>query len=138
SPIRFRSTSDQNRPEGTAILRPTRRRLLPRTTPRTPGSGWIAREHPILEGEDRADRSRPDLQGRVDLWTQRVWEKLPGQSGITAPAGQARPPGLRGSDRRGDRSPVAQGHTQGVSRTPSWIGADRFACPTAKGSHFAT
>src|SRR5262249_35052080 len=137
STIRIRSTIRQDRPQGTAILRPTGRRLFPRTAPRTSGSGRAPREHPILEEEDRADRSRPNLQGRVDLWTQRVWKKLPGQSGITAPVGRARPAGLRGSDRRGDRSPAAQGHPQGVSRTPSWVRTGRFAGATAQGSHLA-
>ena len=65
--------------------------------------------------KDRADRSRPDLQGRADLRTLAGAANLAGQGGTAAPAGQARPPGLRRGDPRGDRSPAAQGLTQGVS-----------------------
>ena len=60
---------DQDRAEGAAILRRARRRLLPGIAPRTSGPGWTAREHPVLEEKDRADRSRHDVPGRADLRT---------------------------------------------------------------------
>ena len=59
--------------------------------PRASGPGWPSREHPVLEAEDRTDRPRPDVSSRIDLRTQRMWEKLPGQGGTAAPTGRACP-----------------------------------------------
>ena len=82
----------------------------------------------------------PDLTFKVGLIYGPIGLRkvVAGQGGTSAPAGQARPPGLRRSNRRGDRSPVAQGLTKGVSRTCPRIGAGRFAGELAKGSHLAT
>ena len=103
-PTSRQSDSDQRPikivPEGAAILRRARCRLLPGTASRTSGPGRTAREHPVLEAKDRADRPRPDLQGGADLRSLGLRQVVAGQGRTAAPAGQARPSGLRRGDRR--------------------------------------
>ena len=55
----------------------------------------------------------PDLtfQAGANLRSQWLWKVVAGQGRAIAPAGEARPSGLRRGDRRGDRSPIAQGLT---------------------------
>ncbi len=85
---RLRPATDQDRPERAAILRRAGCRLLPGTASRTSGPGWTAGQHPILEAQDRADRPRPDLQGRADLRSLGLWQVVAGQGGTPAPAGK--------------------------------------------------
>ena len=63
--IRLRPATDQDRPERAALLRRARCRLLPGTASWTSGSGWTAREHPILEA--RIEQIDPDLTFKVGL-----------------------------------------------------------------------
>ena len=51
-------TRGQDRPQGSAVVRPARRRLLPRAPPRPARPRRPAREHPVLEDPDRVDRPR--------------------------------------------------------------------------------
>ena len=49
---------------------------------RASGSRRTARQHPVLEAEDRADRPRPDVQGRADLRSLGLWEVVAGEGGL--------------------------------------------------------
>ena len=88
-----RSDSDrpgrQDRPQGTAVVRPARRRLLPRAAARPPRPRRPAREPPVLEDPDRVDRPRHHLPGRPDLRPVGLRQVVAGQGGVAAPAGQA-------------------------------------------------
>ena len=96
--IRLRPATDQDRPEGAAVLRRTGCRLLPGTAARTSGPGWPARKHPVLEDTDRGDRPRQDVPGRADLRSLGLRQVVAGQGGASAPAGQACP--IRFTSRR--------------------------------------
>ena len=85
TPIRDRS----NRPEGAAILRSARRRLLPGTAARPSRPGRPAGQHPILEEARSRDRRRPDLLRRTDLRAIRVRQVVAGQGRAAAPSGEA-------------------------------------------------
>ncbi len=106
----------QDRPQGPAVVRPPRRRLLPRAAPRPPRPRRPARLPPVLEDPDRIDRPRRDVQGRPDLRPFGLRQVVAGQGGLAAPAGQGRPAGLYRGDARGDRGPAAQGPAQGLPR----------------------
>ena len=66
-PTPARSDSDgprrQDRPQGAAVVRPARRRLLPRAAARPPRPRRPAREPPVLEDPDRVDRPRHRRSG---------------------------------------------------------------------------
>ena len=115
-------TAGQDRPQGTAVVRPARCRLLPRAAARPPGPRRPAREPPVLEDPDRVDRPRHHLQGRPDLRPLGLRQVVAGQGGVAAPAGQGRPGGLHRGDRGGDRGPAARGAAQGMPRIcpPGW------------------
>ncbi len=125
--IRLRRASRQDHPQGAEIVRPARRRLLPRAAPRPPRPRRPAREPPVLEDPDRIDRPRHHLPGRPDLRPVGLRQVVAGQGGLAAPAGQARPAGLHRGDARGDRGPAAQRAAQGLSRLPAELEPRRCA-----------
>ena len=114
--IRLEVRTGQDRPQGTEIVRPARRRLLPRTPARPARPRRPARELPVLEDPDRIDRPRRDLPGRPDLWPLGLRQVVAGQGGVASPAAKTRPAGLYRGDARGDRGPAASRPAQGLSR----------------------
>ena len=118
----------QGRPQGPAVVRPQRRRLLPRAAPRPPRPRRPAREPPVLEDPDRGDRLRHHVQGRADLRPLGLRQVVAGQGGLAAPAGQGRAGGVHRGDAGGDRGPAAAGAAQGLSRpaTPDWASSMRW------------
>ena len=115
-------TTDQDRPQGIAVLRSTRRRFLPRAATGTTGSRRSARQHPVLEGSDRSDRPGPDLPGGTHLWTFGLRQVVAGQGGAIAPVGQARPSGLHRGDRGGNGNPAPEGVAEGLLRVANGLG----------------
>ena len=115
-PIRLRPATDQDRAQR-ACGRSTR------TTPTSssnccPGRG-TGTACPRASGSGRPgsrDRPRQDLHRGADLRAIGLRQVVAGQGGAAAPAGEARPAGLRRGDRRGDRGPAAQGLAEGMSR----------------------
>src|SRR5262249_24802592 len=86
-------------------------RLLPRTLARPTRSRGFARQHSLLEGPDRDNRSRELVHRGPDLRTKRLRQDLAGESRSAAEIGDVRDGGVCGGDRRGDRGPAAQGAT---------------------------
>ncbi len=115
-------TSDQDRPQRSAILRRARCRLLPGTLARTSGPGRTAREHPVLEDPDRDHRPRQDVSGGSDLRSVGLRQVVAGEGGTSAPAGQTCPSGLHRGDPGGDGGPPAEGVAESLSRpvTSRW------------------
>jgi hypothetical protein len=67
--IRVRPATGPDHPQGSPLVRPARRPLLPRIAPRPARPPRPAREPPVLEDPDRVHRPRRHLQSRADLWT---------------------------------------------------------------------
>ena len=107
--VRLRRASRQDRSQGAALVRPARRRLLPRAAPRPARPRRPARQPPVLEDPDRIDRPRRHVPGRPDLRPVGLRQVVAGQGGVAATAGQARAAGLRRGDPGRDRGPAAQG-----------------------------
>ena len=61
--LRLRRAGRQGRSQGAAVVRPARRRLLPRAASRPPRPRRPAREPPVLEDPDRGDRPRRRRSG---------------------------------------------------------------------------
>ena len=75
----------QDRPQGPAVVRPARRRLLPRAAARPARPRRPAREPPVLEDPDRDDRPRHDLPRRPDLRPLGLRQVVAGQGGACCP-----------------------------------------------------
>src|SRR5262249_62158161 len=123
----------EGRPQGLAVVRPQRRRLLPRTPPRPPRPRRPARLAPVLEDPRRGDRPRCRLQGRPDLRPLGLRQVVAGQGGVVAPAGEARLGGVRRGDARGDRGPAVEGPPQDLPRPGPGPRARRDARGTPTG-----
>ncbi len=106
----------QGRPQGPAVVRPQRRRLLPRIAPGRPRSRRPAREPPVLEVADRIDRSRRHVPGGADLRPVGLRQVVAGQGGPAPPAGQGCDRRVHRGDPGGDRGPAAPRLAQGLPR----------------------
>ena len=120
-------TGRQGRPQGPAVVRPQRRRLLPRIAPRRPRPRRPAREPAVLEDPDRVGRPRRHVQGGADLRPVGLRQVVDGQGGAAAAAAQGGAGGLHRGDGRGDRGPAAAGAAEDLSRLAARPGPGR--CP---------
>ena len=127
SPTPTRS-ADQDRPQGPAVVRRARRRLLPRTAARPSGPRRTAREHPVLE-DAGSSQTDPDATFRVGLiyGPSGCGKSSLVKAGLLPRLGKARAGGLHRGDAGGDRGPAACGHAQGLSRPAARAGPGRFA-----------
>ena len=74
------------------------------------------------KAEDRADRPRPDVQGRADLRSLGLRQVVAGQGGPSAPARQACPAGLHRGDPGGDGSSALKGLRKVCPELPRGLG----------------
>ena len=76
----------QDHPQGSEVVRPARRRLLPRALARRSRPRRPAREPAVLEDADRIHRPRRHVSGRADLRAVGLRQVVAGQGGVAAAA----------------------------------------------------